>query len=62
MDYTAIITWLEGMIEYYKRPGCGVMYAMHKTVDEKKDARNAKVREQRAANKAKVALRSRRTE
>lgn len=58
MDYTAILAWLEGMLEYYKQPGTGMMYAMHKTADEKKDDRNRKVREARAAAKAKVALRS----
>lgn len=59
MEYVKIIAWLEGMLEYYKQPGTGFMYAMHKTPDEKKDARNAKLREQRAAVKAKLALRRR---
>lgn len=61
MEYTDIVKWLEGMLEYYKRPGTGMMYAMHKTLEEKQDDRNRKAREARAAAKAKVALRSRRS-
>lgn len=60
MEYSKLIPWLEAMLEYLKQPGTGFMYAMHKTVDEKKDERNKKAREARAAAKAKVALRSRR--
>lgn len=59
-DYSKIIPYLERVIAYLKQPGTGMMYAMHKTADEKKDDRNRKVREARAAAKAKVALRSRR--
>ena len=58
--YEDIIPYLERVVEYLKKEGTGRMYPMHKTPDEKKTARNAKVKAQRAAAKAKVALRSRR--
>ena len=57
-SYVDIIPYLESLVQYLKQPGTGMMYAMHKTADEKKDDRNRKVREARAAAKAKVALRS----
>ena len=59
-SYSAIIPYLESLVEYLKRPGTGMMYAMHKTPDEKKDDRNRKAREARAAAKAKLALRGKR--
>lgn len=59
MAYPAIIAFLEQTILYLKGEGCGVIYATHKTVDEKKDARNLKAKQARAANKAKLLLRSR---
>lgn len=57
--YDAIIAYLERVVLYLRAPGAGVIYPMHKTADEKKDARNAKAREARALAKAKLALRSR---
>lgn len=59
---SAVRDYLASLVEYYDREGAGVIYPMHKTADERKDARNAKLREQRAQAKAKLALRSRRTE
>lgn len=59
-SYPAIVAYLRSVVSYLEQPGAGIIYPMHKTADEKKDARNAKAREQRAAAKAKVALRSRR--
>lgn len=59
-DYSKIIPYLERVIAYLKQPGTGMMYAMHKTEDEKRDARNAKARAARAAVKAKLALRGQR--
>lgn len=58
-DYSKVIPYLERIIEYLKQGGTGFMYAMHKTPDEKREVRNAKLREQRAATKAKLALRKR---
>lgn len=55
-SYTDIIPWLERMIAYLKKPGAGIIYFAHKTVDEKKDAKNLKLRTARAAAKAKSAL------
>lgn len=57
--YADIITYLQSVVAYLQQPGAGIIYPMHKTADEKKDARNAKAREQRAAARAKVTLRSR---
>ncbi len=57
--YEDIVAYLESMIAYLRRPGTGMMYPMHKTEDEKRDLRNAKVRERRAQAKAKLALRQR---
>lgn len=58
-SYADILRFLKQLIEYLQRPGTGMMYAMHKTADEKRDLRNAKMREKRAAAKAKLALRGR---
>ena len=54
--YVDIIAYLEALVVYLKKPGTGMMYAMHKTADEKKDERNRKAREARAAVKAKREL------
>lgn len=58
-SYPAIIEYLQSVVAYLQRPGAGVIYFAHKTVDEKKDARNTKAREARANAKAKLAVRSR---
>ena len=58
--YGDIVQYLQNCIEYLKSPGTGWIYPMHKTPDEKKDARNKLIRERRAAVKAAVAMRSRR--
>lgn len=55
--YEDIIPYLEAVVEYLKQPATQFIYPMHKTVDEKKDDRNKKMREARAAAKAKLALR-----
>lgn len=52
-NYADIIAYLEATVAYLKQPGTGMMYAMHKTPDEKKDARNKAARDARAAVKAK---------
>lgn len=59
-SYASIIPYLESVVAYLKTPATQFIYPMHKTADEKKDDRNRKAREARAAAKAKVALRSRR--
>lgn len=58
-SYAAIIVYLENLVGYLKQPGTGMMYHSHQTPDEKRDARNAKLRERRAEAKAKLALRGR---
>jgi len=55
-SYEAIIPYLENLVAYLKKPARNVIYAMHKSPDEKKDDRNRKAREQRAAIKAKREL------
>src|SRR5574337_480570 len=57
--YEDIIPFLEALVAYLKRPPTRYIYALHKTDDEKRDDRNRKAREARAAAKAKLALRSR---
>lgn len=59
-SYAAIIPYLESVVEYLRKPPSNFVYPLHKTADEKKDDRNRKAREARAAAKAKVALRSKR--
>lgn len=58
--YTDIVEYLKSVVAYLETPSTQFIYPMHKTADEKKDDRNRKAREARAAAKAKVALRSRR--
>ncbi len=60
-SYPAIIKYLESVVGYLKQDGSGMMYPMHKTVDEKKDAVNAAARKRRAEIKAKLVLRQRTT-
>lgn len=59
--YSEIIPYLESVVAYLKQPATQFIYPMHKTPEEKQDDRNRKAREARAAAKAKVALRSRRS-
>ena len=54
--YTDIIPYLERLAQYLKTQGTGMMYAMHKTEDEKRDERNRRQREARAATRAKREL------
>ncbi len=58
--YEDIIPYLLSVVQYLQKPASNFVYPMHKTADEKRDDRNRKAREARAAAKAKVALRSRR--
>lgn len=62
MQYSAILNYLKNLIRYLEQPGCGLIYPMHKTEDEKRDDRNRIARERRAAAKAKVAMRSKRND
>ena len=57
--YTDIIAYLERMVLYLKQPQKQVVYPTHRTPDEKRDARLAKAREQRAAVKARRELAAR---
>ena len=51
--YTDIVAYLESLVQYLKQTPTNVIYPMHKTADEKKDDRNRRAREARAAVKAK---------
>lgn len=57
-SYDAIIPWLERMLEYYKRPGLGIIYSQHKTPEEKRVAALAKQRRARATKAARRQVRS----
>lgn len=59
-NYTDIIAYLESVVAYLKRPGTGMMYPMHKSVEEKADAAKARLKARRAEAKAKLLMRSRR--
>lgn len=54
--YVDIIAYLENTLAYLKAPKKQFIYPMHKTPDERKDARNLKAREARAAGAAKRAM------
>lgn len=58
--YSDIIPYLKSLVAYLESTPTQFIYPMHKTADEKKDDRNRKAREARAAAKAKVALRAKR--
>ncbi len=51
--------YLINLIGYWRRPRTGFMYPMHKSADDKREARNKVARERRAVIKAKLALRGR---
>lgn len=55
-SYADVIEYLVSLVAYLRQPGAGIIYPMHKTVDEKRDAVNKKARERRAAVKAKQAV------
>ncbi len=58
-SYSAIVLYLQNLLDYLRAPGVGLLYPMHKTPDEKRDDRNAKAKLARANAKAKLALRGR---
>ncbi len=59
MSYKELIPWLKNMLEYLEKPGTGLIYPDHKTVEEKaaitkqKATRAAAVRQARLKLKAK---------
>lgn len=55
-SYADIIPYLKNLVAYLELPPKNLIYPMHKTPDEKKDDRNRKAREARAALKAKREL------
>lgn len=59
-SYADIIQYLESVVRYLRAPGAGVIYAMHKTPEEKADARKAAASVRRAGVKAKLAMRAKR--
>ena len=59
-SYSDIIAYLKSVVQYLEASGTGMMYPMHKTDDEKRDARNAKARAKRAEIKARREMQRRR--
>ena len=55
-SYADIIPYLKNLVAYLENPPKNLIYPMHKSADEKKDDRNRKAREARAALKAKREL------
>lgn len=58
-EQSAVEQYLINLLGYWRREHTGFMYPMHKSADDKRDARNKLARERRAAVKAKLALRGR---
>ena len=56
MQYPAIVSWLENLLQYYKQPGTGLIYPTHKTPEELHAASLQKRRVQRARAKARAAV------
>jgi len=52
MDYAAIIPWLKNLLVYLEQPQKDALYPTFQTEDEKRLARNAKARKERAAKRA----------
>ena len=59
MEYTALIAWFTNALAYYNMPGHPYIYPTFQTEDEKRIARNAKERRQRAERKARQVVRTR---
>uniref|UniRef100_A0AAU6W0R1 Endonuclease n=4 Tax=unclassified bacterial viruses TaxID=12333 RepID=A0AAU6W0R1_9VIRU len=57
MEYSVLIPWLERLLDYLKKPGCGMIYHNHLTEDEKRLKRNATARKARATRKASSVVR-----
>lgn len=55
-SYSEIVPYLKAVVAYLEQPSTQFIYPMHKTPDEKKDDRNRRAREARAAARAKRAL------
>ena len=55
-DYSQILPYLKRLVAYLEQPGTGLIYPMHKTAEEQKDARALRAKEQRAALRARRAV------
>ena len=58
MSYSALIPWLENMLEYLKKPGTGLMYPDHKTAEEKAAITKQKATRAAAVRKARLKIRT----
>lgn len=58
-SYPAIKVWLRQLLDYWEQPQKQYIYPYHKTEDEKRQARNKKSREKRAAVRAQKLLAAR---
>lgn len=61
-SYVDIIAYLKQVVDYLSKTPSNLIYPMHKTLDEKKEARLAKAREAKAVIRAKRALAQQRRE
>lgn len=63
MQYKDIVPFVEKLVAYWRKPGCGVIYPTHKSAEEsaniKRNKRNQQAKERRAAQKAQRVLRDR---
>ena len=57
--YQDILEYLRSTIAYLEQPATNYIYPMHKSPEEKKDARSLKLKQRRAALKAALELRRR---
>lgn len=58
MAYSAIIPWLENLLEYLKQPAQEALYPTFKTEEELRLQRNATERKRRAERKARTLVRA----
>jgi hypothetical protein len=56
MDYTRIVPMLQRLVQYLLKPPINIVYPLHKTPEQKRVTRNAKVRKQRADARAAKAV------
>jgi len=55
-DYSSVIPFLERLIQYLQTHKTGVVYHLHKTEEQKREARNRKARQAYAKRRAKSRL------
>lgn len=56
MSYTSILAFAKALVEYWQRPGLGIMYHSHKSAAEKAQADKLKARKRAAESRARKRL------